>query len=152
MVDDSRIGIYNYIYDLLYGVVTENVYRMSEPQELTESDTKDGFLVITLGDVYDESEFSKQAYGWARAYIEVYVPPRSRGRLDKAAYKAFEDAVNTVIDTEVANPTNDTYSIQTDSVISMDGEAGSGANNSYFVFVKSFVVLIDKEESSNNNN
>lgn len=146
MLKDSRIDIYDYLYGLFYQVVSDNVYRMSPPQELTEDDTTNGFIIIRLGDVNDESEFSKQAYGWARAFIEVFVPPKSRGRLDKVKYKELEDAVNAVIDDEIANPTNDTYGIESDSVVSMDGDDGL-ANNSYHVFMKSFVVLIDKQTS-----
>ena len=147
MLKDSRIDIYDYLYNLFYEVVSDNVYRMTGPQELTESDTTDGFIVIKLGDVNDESEFSKQAYGWARAFVEVFVPPRSRGRLDKVKYKELEDAVNTVIDNEIANPTSDTYGIESDSVVSMDGDDGNASNN-YHVFMKSFVVLIDDKQSS----
>ena len=75
MVDESRIGIYNYVYNLIYEIVTENVYSMNEPQELTESDTKDGFIVIRVGDLRDDSEFHLQACGWVRVFIEAYIPP-----------------------------------------------------------------------------
>lgn len=146
MLKDSRIDIYDYLYGLFHHIVSDNVYRMADPQELTESDTTNGFIVIRLGDINDESEFSKQAYGWARAYIEAFVPPKSRGRLDEEKYKAFEDAVNTVIDNEIANPSNSTYGIEADSVVSMDGEGGI-FNNNYHLFMKSFVVLIDKQSN-----
>lgn len=146
MLKDSRIDIYDYLYGLFYQVVSNNVYRMTPPQELTESDVADGFIVIGLGDINDASEFSKQAYGWSRAFVEVYVPPKSRGRLDKVKYKTLEDALNTAIDNEIATPTNDTYGIESDSVVSMDGDGGL-ANNSFNVFIKSFVVFIDKKES-----
>ena len=89
----SRIDIYDYVYNLFYDVVTKNVYSMFEPQELTTSDTNDGFLVIRVGDLYDESEFTCSAYGWARVYVEAYVPPLSRGRLDYTKYQEYEDAI-----------------------------------------------------------
>ena len=143
MVEESRIGIYNYVYNLIYGVVTENVYSMNEPQELTESDTKDGFVVIRVGDLRDDSEFHLQACGWVRIFIEAYIPPISRGRLDKAKYKAMEDAINAVIDEEMANGNNANYSIEPDGIISSDMGEDSNGNNAFYMFIKSFIVNID---------
>ena len=143
MVEESRIGIYNYIYNLLYGIVTENVYSMNEPQELTQSDTEDGFIVIRVGDLRDESEFPLQACGWVRVFIEAYIPPISRGRLDKAKYKAMEDAINAVINEEIANGNDEHYSIEPDGIISSDIGEDSNANNAYYMFIKSFIVNID---------
>lgn len=142
MVVESRIGIYNYIYELLYGVVTENVYSMNEPQELTQSDTEDGFIVIRVGSIVDESEFPLQAYGGVRVYLEAYIPPISRGRLDKVKYKAMEDAINAVINEEIANGTSETYSIEPDGIISSDMGEDSNGNNTYYMFIKSFIVNI----------
>lgn len=143
MINESRIGIYNYIYRLLYGVVTENVYSMDEPQELTESDTTDGFVVIRVDDIYDESEFHGETYGWVRVFVEAYIPPMSRGRLDKAKYKAMEDAITNVINNEIAHGTSNTYAIQDDGILSMDDKADTNADNTYYMFIKSFIVTID---------
>lgn len=143
MVDESRIGIYNYIYGLLYGVVTNNVYSMNEPQELTESDTNDGFIVIRVGDLYDNSEFRCETYAQVRVFIEAYVPPISRGRLDKAKYKSFEDSINAVINNEIDSGTNEQYSIESDGILSMDSNIDTNANNAYYMFVKSFIVTIN---------
>jgi len=142
MVDESRIGIYNYVYRLLYGVVSENVYSMNEPQELTESDTKDGFIVIRVADINDASEFRCEAYGWARVFVEAYVPTISRGRLDKTKYKQFEDGITQAITNEIENNTSDTYSIQEDGILSMDSNADANANNAYYLYVKTFIVTI----------
>ena len=144
MLDITRIGVYDYVYNLLYDVVTTNVYSMNEPQELTQSDVNDGFVVIRVGELNDASEFTANAYGWARVYIDAYVPPISRGRLDFEKYKAFEDAINQVIE-QATQDASGTYYIQDGSVLSMDNNAESNANNAYFMFVKSFVVMIDKE-------
>lgn len=143
MVNESRIDIYNYIYGLLYGYVTENVYSMNEPQELTESDTKDGFIVIRVGDVYDNSEFKCEAFAMVRVFVEAYVPPISRGRLDKAKYKTFEDGITNAINSEIQYGTNEHFSIQEDGILSMDSNADNNANNAYFMYVKSFIVTID---------
>lgn len=143
MMNESRMAIYNYVYGLLYNTVTRNVYSMNEPQELTESDTKDGFIVIRVGDINDESEFHCEAYGWVRVFIEAYIPPISRGRLDKAKYKTFEDGINDVINAEIENGTSENYSIQSDGVLSMDGNTDTNANNAYYLYVKSFIVTIN---------
>lgn len=143
MVEESRIDIYNYVYNLLYGVVTENVYSMNEPQELTQSDTEDGFIVIRVGSIRDESEFDLEAYGYVRVFVEAYLPPISRGRLDKTKYKAMEDAINEAIRDEIENGTNEHYSIESDGIISMDSNADSNKDNPFYMFVKSFIVNID---------
>lgn len=142
-MNESRMAIYNYVYGLLYNTVTRNVYSMNEPQELTESDTKDGFIVVRVGDINDESEFNCEAYGWVRVFIEAYIPPISRGRLDKAKYKTFEDGINDVINAEIENGTSENYSIQSDGVLSMDGNTDTNANNAYYLYVKSFIVTIN---------
>ena len=145
MLNESRIEIYNYLYNLFYGTVTENVYSMSEPQELTDDDTRDGFIVIHVGNIIDESEFGEQAYGWVRCFVEAFIPPISRGRLDVEKYKEFEDAINGVID-EAASDNDGTYHVQEGSVLSSDSEETNNANNVYFTFIKSFIVNIDAQE------
>ena len=143
MIQKSRKDIYDYIYGLLYGVVSDNVYPMNESQELTESDVKDGFIVIRVGTMVDESEFKGEAFGWCRVFVEAYVPPMSRGRLDEEKYYAFESSINTAIDNEVDNGTNKDYSIIEDGIISWDDFDDSNANNVFYKFVKSFRVQID---------
>ena len=59
MVNESRIDIYDYLYNLFYDVVTKNVYSMEVPQELTQSDTQDGFIVLHVGDLNDENKLYK---------------------------------------------------------------------------------------------
>ena len=143
MIDDSRISIYDYLYNLFFGVVTENVYSMNEPQELTESDVKDGFLVTHVGNIVDESEFSLQALGRVRCFVEAFIPLISRGRLDVDKYREFEEGITTVVRnaSEHADE-NEKYYIVDDEIISMDGAEISNANNAYFTFIKSFVINI----------
>ena len=142
MVNESRIDIYDYLYELFYDVVTKNVYSINAPQELTESDTRDGFIVINVGDLYDESEFRHQTYGWARCFVEAYIPQFSRGRLDFDKYSEFEDGINDVIHNASLTTVNG-YTVQEDSVLSMDGDETTNANNTYFTFIKSFIVNIN---------
>ena len=147
MVNKSRSDIYDYLYKLFHGTVTENVYMMGEPQELESTDRTDGFLVIHVGDIIDDSEFDYNAYGWVRCFVEAYIPPISRGRLDVDKYRAFEDAINLSIDAAIESTTDDdTYYIEADSVLSEDADDTGNANNAFFVFIKSFIVVIDKKE------
>ena len=143
MLNESRIDIYNYLYNLFYDVVTKNVYSMNEPQELTTSDTQDGFIVIRVGELNNESEFGSEAYGWTRVYVEAYIPPKSRGRLDKAKYKTFVKSILEVVK-RASKDRAGAYCIQEGSVLSMDTNEESNANNAFFMFIKSFVVTIDE--------
>jgi hypothetical protein len=142
MLNESRIDIYDYLYNIFYDVVTKNVYSMEVPQELTQSDTQDGFIVIHVGDLNDESEFAHQTYGWARCFVEAFIPPISRGRLDYDKYREFEDAITEVIHL-ASDEVIDGYSVQEGSVLSMDGAETTNANNTYFTFIKSFIVNIN---------
>ena len=148
MVNESRMGIYEYIENILTSI-TENVYLMEEPQELTEDDTTNGFIVVTVGDLIDASEFRDSAFGYARVYIRCYVPPISRGRLDVVKYKQFEDDINAAIDLATESDNNGTYWIDEDSIISSDGKDEGNANNTYYMFIKSFIVVVDAEQQNN---
>lgn len=143
MLNESRIDLYDYLYNIFYDVVTKNVYSMRVPQELTQSDTTEGFIVIRVGGINDESEFSGQAYGRVRCYVQAYVPQRSRGRLDKNKYKEYEDGINAIIKL-AAEDSQGEYNIEEGSIISTDEDEVSNANNAYFTFIKSFIVTIIK--------
>lgn len=143
MYNTSRIDIYNYVFDLLYdGDVVKNVYPMFEPQELTESDVADGFVVIRVGDVVDESEFQEEAFARCRVYIEAFIPTKTRGRLDSEKFDSYEKAINAAVKKAVKE--DGEYCVLEDSVLSSDVEEESNANNFFHVFIKSFVVLIDQ--------
>lgn len=144
MLNESRIDIYDYLYNLLFGVVSENVYDMRVPQELTESDEKDGFLVIHVGDLVDESEFFGEAFGRVRCYIEAYVPQISRGRVNHDIYAVMESKINNVIN-EQSEVNDGVYYIDRGSVLTSDDDEISNADNAYFTFIKSFIVVIDKQ-------
>lgn len=141
MIDHSRIAIYDYLSGL-FKRVTNNVYMMSVPQELTESDTTDGFIVIEVGNLVDRSEFDRQAFARVRCDVTVYVPTKSRGRLDKAKYAAFEDGIMNILNNAQSYATAN-YFIQNNSVLSMDNLESGNANNAYYMFIKSFIVNID---------
>lgn len=142
MIDESRLKVYNYVYDLLSGTVSDNVYQMWESQELTESDKEDGFIVIRVSNINDDSEFDGNAFAWCRVFVEAYVPPMSRGRLDEDKYWLFENGINTAINEEVEFGDNEHYSIQKDGIVSMDDFDNSNANNIFYKYIKSFIVII----------
>ena len=144
MFSESRTAIYNYLYDLFHGVVTDNVHE-KEPRELTKSEVEDGFIVITVGNFRDSGEFSCETYGEVRCYVEAYIPPRSRGRLNLEKYEAFENSINQVIKA-ASNDSSGEYQVQSDDVISADGEVVSNADNIFHTFIKSFIVYTDIQE------
>lgn len=142
MIDQSRIKVYDYVYNILYGRVSENVYQLNESQELTESDKKDGFIVIRVGAINDDSEFDGNAYAWCRVFVEAFVPPMSRGRLDEEKYSALEDGINAAVNEEIEYGESEHYSIQSDGIFSTDDFDDSNANNIFYKFIKSFIVII----------
>ena len=142
MIDESRLKVYNYVYDMLNGRVSDNVYQMYESQELTESDKKDGFIVIRVGSINDDSEFDCEAFAWCRVFVEAFIPPMSRGRLDEDKYWLFENGINTAINEEIEFGESEHYSIQKDGIISMDDFDNSNANNIFYKYIKSFIVII----------
>ena len=155
MVEESRIAIYEYLKPL-FSSVTQNIYSMRVPTDNTTDDTSNGFIVIEVGSIRDESEFDLQTFGWVRCFVTAYVPQKTRGRLDKERYKAFEDGINQAIRSEINTPTSDMYAIQADGILSMDDDEDTNKGNQYNVFVKSFIVTIDgvneevSSESSDN--
>lgn len=145
MIDKSRIAIYDYLYSLLYGVVTNNVHSMGEPSETTDDEAENGFVVTQVGDIEDESEFDGSTYAWARCYVYAYVPKMSRGRLNKRKYKEYEDAILAVIK-NAETQGNENYFVMPETTISMDENDNTMKGNQYSIFVKSFVVVIDKQQ------
>lgn len=146
MLNESRTSIYNYLYNVFHGVVTDNVYIVDKPQELTQSDVKDGFLVIMLGDMMDGSEFRGEAYARVRCYITAYIPPATRGRLNTKKFTMFENAINSTIDDVIANNANAQYGVEEGSFLSLDDFDVSNANNPFHTFTRSFVITIENAE------
>ena len=143
MYNESRMDIYDYLYNLVYDVVTKNVYRLGEPTETTTSDTEDGFVVITVGNLNDDSEFYLDTYGQVRCTFTAFVPKKSRGRLDGTKCRAFESAINDVVKNAIESANDGDYSILADGMLSMDDNETSQKGNQYHVYVKSFIVVVD---------
>lgn len=145
MINDSRIDIYDYLSGLMKQV-TDNVYPMGEPTTTTESDVDNGFIVILVGRLNDDSEFSCEAYLWTRCYITAYVPKKNRGILNKSLYKEYETSINDIIRSEQGKTDESRYYIVPDTVVSMDDDEKTQKNNQYHVFTKSFIVGTDYQE------
>lgn len=150
MFNESRIDIYDYLYNLVHGVVTNNVYRMGEPTETTKSDVQDGFVVLSVGVLNDDSEFDCDAYGWARCTITAYIPKKSRGRLNSALYRNFERAINRVVNSAMYEDENSIYYINDETILSYDLDETTQKGNQYHVYVKSFIVMIDNQNRGSN--
>ena len=144
MLNESRKAVYDYISGLVSGVVTNNVHRLEVPTELTESELRNGFIVIRIGELNDESEFRDSAYGWARCYIDAYIPLRSRGRFNGDAYGTFEDAIYMALRNATLTDSESTYWVMEDSFISYDYAESNINGNSFHVMTKSFIVNIDE--------
>ena len=131
MFNESRIDIYDYLYNLVYGVVTNNVYRMGEPTETTKSDVQDGFVVLSVGVLNDDSEFDCDAYGWARC-------------------RNFERAINRVVNSAMYEDENSVYYINDETALSYDLDETTQKGNQYHVYVKSFIVMTDNQNRGSN--
>lgn len=152
MLNESRNDLNDYLYGLFHGAACKNVYPKEVPTELTPSDVRDGFIVLRAGGISDMGEFRDQTSGSVRCYVEAYIPVISRGRYNRNLYKSYEDSINSVIDEEIANPSSDTYTILDEGILAYDDDEHRDADNRYMLFIKSFLVLIDEKENSNNNN
>ena len=147
ITDATRISLYGFLSEV-FADVTDNLYSMTVPTENTKSDVESGFVVTNVGNVVDESEFDGDAYGWVRCQVTAFVPKKSRGRLNKELYKAFEDDINAAIKAKTGENNEGGYYILEDSVLSMDDNENTIKGNQYHVFVKSFVVVIDQQSNS----
>lgn len=142
MVSKNRADIYEYLYGVFSNAMTNNVYFVNAPQDLTDKDANDGFVVLRVGEIRDESEFSRSAFARARCYAYAYTRANKRGKLDFPTYKSLETSVEQTIQ-NAANK-GGAISILNDTVISMDTAEFSNADNPFFVFAKSFVVSISE--------
>jgi hypothetical protein len=118
---------------------------MGEPTETTDSDTKDGFVVLNVGNMNNNSEFDFDAFGSVRCTITAFVPQRTKGRLNKTLYKAFETSINEVVNNAIHNETSQAYYISGDDVLSIDTVETTQQGNQYHVYIKSFLVIMDGE-------
>lgn len=140
--DTTRIGVYNYLYDILFGVVSDNVYLANPPQTLTESDLKDGFIVIRMASLMDEGQFLGEAYGSVRCYIEAYLPPKTRGRLNDEMFEEYERSIDMALK-EAIERGDKTYAIELGDALSAELIETNNMDNIFNVLAKSFIVTIN---------
>lgn len=145
MFEVSRLAIYDYLLSMFMGLVNNNVYRITVPTATTQSDVKNGFIVVRVGDINDESEFHHDTYGWVRCYVTAYIPKFGNGYLDDDIYGEYETKITQKIEEEIAQSTNENYYILEDDVLSMDDDVNTQKGNQYHTYTKSFVVVIDKQ-------
>lgn len=145
-METSRSKVYDYLVSLFMGLVNRNVYRITVPTANTQSDTKDGFIVLRVGDITDESEFKHDAYGWVRCYVTAYIPKFGNGYLDTEIYENYESKIDQKIETEIESPSSNDYYIIEDGILSMDDDVDTQKGNQYHTYTKSFIVIIDTQE------
>ena len=138
----SRIDIYDYIKGLFAGqanTIFKNVYYGEIPQTITDSDKNNGFIVIRLGALNDNSDFYLSTYCTIRGYIECYIP-LYQGKMNTTKYKLVQNALDLIIKGE-GEKVNAQYNINTDSVLTTEGYFNNN-NNTSFAYIASFQITI----------
>lgn len=141
-MNTSRIDIYEYIKGLFVGetnTIFQNIYYGNKPQVLTDNDSKNGYIVVSLGGMTDNSEIALTTYVTLRCYIECYIPLYN-GSVNTTKYKKVQEALDAIIQRECSK-VNAQYNINTDSLLSTDGYFNNN-NNSSFAYIASFQITI----------
>ena len=138
----SRKDLYSYTASMFVGIV-KGIYRHM-PTALSTEDTANGFIVIRMGDIKDDSEIIGNTDAKTRIYVECYVPDvnttTTNGVMSTTKYDAIQQAVDDRIDTE-CDKVNQTYTISRDGILSSDDTYVNKAN-SFMVYITSFQVII----------
>lgn len=140
MIDARRMPIYRYVHSLFEGKVTDYVYPMGIPTNLTDEAVSGGFMVINIGDIQDRSEMMLSCYAQTRVMISMYVTPKSRGRLDATLYEDYEKKISDIL-IEESRKRGGNYIIDMDSLLSTDA-VYNNAGNVFFEYMVSFVIKI----------
>lgn len=140
-LDARRMPIYQYVHSLFNKKVTNSIFPIEIPTGLDEKEKSKGFMVVKLGSIRDRSEFDLNAYATVRVTLEMYIPPKTRGRVNDTAFSEAEDKITSIIEKEIETPTGN-YSISSDGILSSDTIYNSN-DNMFFVYLKSFVININ---------
>lgn len=140
MIDAKRGPLYDYVYSLFYGTVTDYIYPIEMPSNLTEEDAN-GFMVIRMADVRDRGEFKLKAFADVRVTVEMYTKAKDRGRLDKTQYDKYEKLITKVLEAEDGK-NHPNYQIDMDSILSTDDIYNDDKNNIFYIYFVSFIVKI----------
>ena len=143
-MDISRKNIYTYLANL-FKTVTTNLYRISIPVTLGDDAVSNGFIVISLGNLTDNSEFDFKTYSHIRATIQYFVPSinttTANGVMNTSAFDNVQTQIDAIITSE-SEKTNQKYTISRDGVLSMD-DFYTNNTNSFYVYITSFLITID---------
>lgn len=142
-IDARRTPIYKYIHSLFNGKVTDYIYPMGIPTNLTEEAQAGGFMVINVGDIQDRSEMTLSNYAQTRVTVQMYVTPKGRGRIDTELYEEYETKIFDILAVE-AEKRGEKYIIDLDSILSTDDVYNKDGNNVFFLYIASFVIKIIK--------
>ena len=94
MTEKTISEIEDYLYGLLHGTVSQNVFAGNPPETIKSSWTD--MVVIGLGTPI----MDRGAYKSGSALIWLYAKPLSDGRKNVPVMKGMEDALNTVLSTQ----------------------------------------------------
>ncbi len=75
-----------------------------------------------------------------RVTVEMYIPPKTRGRLDTTLLEKYETSISDIVNAEVEKA-GEKYDISTDGILSTD-DIYNESDNLFFMYIKSFMVLI----------
>lgn len=142
-IDARRTPIYKYVYSLFNGKVTDYIYPMGIPTNLTEEAQAGGFMVINVGDIQDRSEMTLSNYAQTRVTVQMYVTPKGRGRIDTELYEEYETKIFDILAAE-SEKRGEKYIIDLDSILSTDDVYNKDGNNVFFLYIASFVLKIIK--------
>ena len=139
MSDTSRISVYSFVHTM-FGSLGISVYAMEIPQSLETVDITNGFAVMRINNIYDNSEFIGHTYSTARVFLETYVPAKTKGRLDTTKYEALQNKINSMVN-EYCDKTNQDYMVSRDSILNYDDTMINGSTE-FFMYLISFTVTM----------
>ena len=142
-MNESRKDIYSYVATLFTSVTT-NIFRGEIPKSLSGTCATNGFMVLRLGELRDDSEFDMEAFGRVRMNVEFYVPSVSTsnagGVMNTTKFDEAQDDIDAIVNAECAKR-NQTYTISRDGILSFD-DFYSNSANTFHVYITSFIITI----------
>lgn len=139
----SRKDIYSYVASL-FTSITKNIYRIKIPETFNSDILANGFILLTLDDMKDHSEFSLETYAGTRMTVEYYIPSSKvgdvSGIMNTTKFDNAQQTVDNIVLAECAK-SNQTYSISKDDILSSDDYYSNGSN-SFFTYITSFIITI----------
>lgn len=135
----SRQDIYSYI-TTIFSSVTKNIYPIEIPSTLSSDAVKNGFIVLKLNEIKDQSEFLSDTYSDPRMYVESYIPSKADGSINKTKYEEIQSTIDSIV-LEECKKTNQVYTISKESILSGD-DFYTNKTNSFFMYIASFTITI----------